>query len=200
MIAIFQPVSTLIRKFIRGERASATLEMALMVPLFVAVFLGVVEYSRLMLLRQKLEKTVSAMGDFLTQGGFACTADIDQFRLLANSIMEPFDFTNGSITFSSVVNNNTDIPPCDAGAACISWQDGEPSKIGNTGEAPELPSNLIVQQGHNYIITELFYNFEPLLPLSGNFVPGLQAQQIYLYNIHKPRMGTLATLDPEDKC
>lgn len=195
MLSFCQLISTL-RYFRRDERAAAVVEMALFLPLFIMIFYGVIEFSRMMIIQQKLEKMVSTAGDFMTRSEFACSDDFPQFRTIVQNIMSPFAF-EGDIIFTSLVNNNNDVPPCVAGAACISWQDGTGSRIGSAGSHPtNLPGSLIVDQGHNYIVTELVYNYQPLLALSGNFISGIAPRQVYLFNIHKPRQGSLSQLDP----
>lgn len=180
------------------ERGVASLEFIIMLPIFIVVFLGVIEFSRMMLVRQKLEKTVSAMGDFVTRGNFACSSAMEQFRVVADSVMEPFSLNDSTITFSSLVNYNNDIAPCTAGVPCISWQNGDYSRIGNAGDEPDnFPGGLIVDQGQNYIVTEILYKFESLLPISSKYIPSLAEQDMYFINIHKPRAGTLSELDPD---
>jgi hypothetical protein len=184
----------------------AAIEFALMLPIFLIVLLMIVELSRMILIQQKLEKTVASMGDFLTQGEFACSVDMNAFRDVArNDIMDPFDFSEGSITFSSVVNYNTAIPPCGVGVPCIAWQDGVKSNIGSPGAVPQNLNGLEIDRGQNYIVTELNYRYEPLLLFNlqaiADYAPAaVRARDIYIMSVHKPRLGSLTRLDPVGKC
>jgi Flp pilus assembly protein TadG len=188
--------------FKQSNRGVAAIEMAIMLPVFLLVLFGMIEYSRMILIQQKLDKTVAAMGDFITRGEFACSADMAAFRNVARDIMDPFDFTSGNIVFSSVVNYNNAIAPCAAEVACVSWQDGNGSRIGDPGTSPDRNGigGLEIDQGQSYIITEVSFNYVPLLPASGNIIDALQPRPINLISIHKPRLGSLTQLDPAGKC
>lgn len=183
------------------NRAVAVVEFALIFPVLLVVFLGVIEFTRLALFYQKVDKVVHSMSDFVTQSEGSCigTDEMDVFTQAADQIMEPFEF-DGTIIFTSVSASLTPQAPCTIpNQACISWQytpiGNEQSKIGKPGDTGEhkvaFPGGMTLAVGQNVIISEVTYPYSPLLPITANFIPSLDARDIYRVAVYKPRVGSL---------
>lgn len=175
----------------------AFIEFGLLLPLFILLFFGVVEVGRYALIHQKLDKTVHAMGDMLTQEENAVSVQaLDSFIRAAPEIMRPFRF-NGQLIFTSAASYERPFPPCRhaANSPCVYWQyaasGSNVSRVGSPGTIPALPGNYAVQAGQNVIAVEAFYDYAPLLPISSFIVPAFGPRQLYKVAVYKPRQGTL---------
>lgn len=177
----------------------ALVEFALVLPLLLYICLGIIEFSRLAIIHQKLDKAANSMADFVTQGTCISTGDMDTFTSALNNILRPFAF-DGSVIFSSLVNSSGAIGPCASNQpGCISWQyrsaGSDGSHIGTAGANAALPGSYVVLPGQNAIVAELSLDYEPMLALSSTFIPGLGSHNIYKIVVYKPRQGTLTTID-----
>lgn len=182
-----------------NERGTAGLEFAIVLPLLLIIFLGIVEFSRFAIIHQKVEKLVHSMADFTTQGTTVSTQDLATFSSVANQIMNPFPFS-GTIIFSSVVNDPASPAPCSGrNNPCISWMGAclgnAASAMGVSGTSPPNNFPLVgMSTGQNVIVAEVSYNFQPLLSYTGSVINSLQAQTIYRIAVYKPRQGSLSTI------
>lgn len=178
---------------------TALIEFALVLPILVTIFIGTIELSRLAIIHLKLDKAANAMADFVTQGTTVSRGDLDTFSRAVDEIIAPFSF-DGTVIFSSVQHFDVAIAPCAGNDIdCVSWQytpiGGDTSKIGGPGGNASIPGGYTVNDGQNIIVAELYMNYNPLLTITSRFIPGLGAQTIYKLSIHKPRRGTLTTLN-----
>lgn len=207
--------TSLLSRFRQAERASALIEFALLLPILIIVFLGLIGATRFILVQQKMEKTVATMADLLTQSEKTCKAELDQLYTVAQKVMSPFSFASPTssgnnlsnvITFSSVVNYaavSAATAPCNTpNVACIKWQytpgsNGTRNNIGNAGTTPQLPNNMEVAPGQNYIVAEMYYDFYALfLPGEYSFIGNkVGSQALYRIAIFRPRYEELTTLN-----
>lgn len=193
--------SSVIRAWARAQRGVIAIEFALILPILVLMFIGVVEVSRLMLISAKLDKLANAMADFATQGTTLSHADMDVFAQAASQIMEPYPFT-GSIVFSSIATNSSgETSFCGGAVNCMTWQyiptTGQVSRLGGPGAAATLPTNYTVAAGQNLIVAEVFYNYSPILLASTpTWISSLASQTLYRMTAYKPRQNSLAVLSP----
>lgn len=182
-----------------GKRGIAALEFALVLPLLMIVFLGIVEFARFSIAHQKIEKLVHSMADFTTQGTTVSTQDLATFSGVAAQIMSPLPFS-GTIIFSSVVNNPASAAPCNGrNSPCIIWMGAclgnAASQLGVSGTSPPTNFPLVgMAAGQNVIVAELSYNYQPLISYTASVIPSLKAQTIYRNAVYKPRQGTLTTI------
>lgn len=185
---------------LRQNHAVAALEFALVLPLVLTLFYGLIEVSRLVLVQQKLVKASFSIGDLLTQGTTVCDADLDNMSIVTQEILKPYT-ARGSFAFTvtsaaSRVGVTRPDPPCaDNGSDCITWQrsiGGAPSYMGRPGQIPNLPADTI-SPGQNLLIVETFYTYMPMLAISAQIVPMLASRNIYNMTVFKPRAGDLVT-------
>lgn len=181
-----------------NERGIAAMEFALMLPLLLSIFFGIVEFARFALINQKLDKLVHSMADFTTQGTTISTQELATFSNTATQILTPFGFT-GTIVFSSIVNSAASAAPC-AGknSPCIIWQSAclgnANSLMGASGSVPTNFPLVGMGTGQNVVVAEVFYNFGPLTAYTGQVMSSLGTQTLYKISVYKPRQGTLTSL------
>jgi Flp pilus assembly protein TadG len=184
------------------NRAVASLEFALLLPLIISLFYGTIEAARLMLVHQKLTKTTFTIADILTQGTTVCDENLTQFYVAATEVLKPFSATDATFGYTATsAASGTGLtlpdPPCTAGTDCITWQRTKgygSSLMGAVGSRPNLAANTI-SAGQNVIIIETFYVYTPMLDAAATIVPMFAARTIYNVAVFKPRAGDMVTYD-----
>lgn len=179
--------------FIKNESGVAAVELAIILPAILVLFLGIIEMSNYILVNQRAEKMAHTIADLITQEETITNSQITQYINAAEDIMQPFPFdTEGKVIISSVHRDPND-------DARIFWQresDGNledaDSEIGETGDAANLPASFDINERETAVVAEVFYDYQPLL--TNMFT---SSHRIYKYSVYKPRLGTLDTVASE---
>lgn len=182
------------------NKGVALIEFAVALPVLLIMLVGMIELAYFTLVNQKLDKLASSMADFATQGSSISVSNINSFGQAVPHIMRPYGFS-GTVVFSSVANFASPTAPCaTANVSCITWQrailGASSSRVGTIAGQATLPGGYTVLSGQNIIVSEVFYDYTPLLSTSSNFIAAFTAQTLYKAAISKPRQGSLTTLAP----
>ncbi len=173
---------------LRNQLGLAAVEFALALPLMIILTFGSIEVTLYILISQKAERVAINLSDLVAQSTTITTAQLDEIIKAASQVMLPYNFgTDGYAIISSVTKTGTNAP-------VVNWQykssgTAQTSLIGTAGNNATLPSGFSMVDKDNVIITEVFYNYKPIL--SGTIY---KSSQIYRYSIYKPRLGNLTTL------
>lgn len=181
----------LYRRLAHNEQGLAYLEFAIMLPVLLSLFLGSVEMTRYILITQKAEKVAMTISDLVAQSSTISTTQLNTLILAAGQIMQPYNFggDNSYVIVSSVYKTGTNPPIVKWQYTNGSWT--HTSLVGTVNSAATLPVGFTMTDKENNIFTEVFYNYQPLLTITGNVV---SSQQIYKQSVYKPRLGDLSTL------
>jgi Flp pilus assembly protein TadG len=188
-----------IRQFKHSQAGAAFVEFALSLPVLLVLLMGVVEITRYILIVQKVEKAAMIVSDVSAQGSTISTTDLNNIVTAASQVMQPYGFgANGFVIVSSVTQTGTYSaanPPkvnwqYTSSGANGSWT--QPSQIGTPGLAATLPlpAGTTLNDKDNVIVTEIFYNFQPIVSTNGL----IGTTKIYRTGLYKPRLGALSTL------
>ena len=183
--------------FRRAQDGIAYLEFALCLPFLLALFMGAVEVTRYILIAQKVEKTVVTISDVIAQGSTISNSDLNNLIVASSQVMQPYVMgANGYVIVSSVKQTGTysaGNPPRVDWQYTSSGTNGswvQSSLVGSTGSAATLPGGMTLFDKDNVIVTEIYYNYQPLLSTNGVITGGT----IYKTSVYKPRLGDLSTL------
>jgi Flp pilus assembly protein TadG len=182
-------------KILKSESGLAYLEFAIALPILMILFLGSIEISRCFLIIQKVEKTVSTIGDVTAQTDAnispLTTAKMSQLMSAVDDMMSPYSSGANDPKISTIITN---ITKTGTASPIINWQycgGGSlvvNSKLGKIiGSNATMPSGLILVDGEEIIIAEVFYNFTPIIG-NNRFLAGFQ---IYRTAVFMPRLGAL---------
>jgi Flp pilus assembly protein TadG len=177
-----------INKLLTSNQGLAAVEFALALPLLILLVFGSVEVTRSILITQKLERVSSTLSDVVSQLQNVTGAQMGQIITASGQVMLPYDFgADGYAIVSSITKTGTNAP-------IINWQykstgTVQASHIGVSGGVATMPSNFTMVDKDTVIVTEVFYNYKPIL-LGIIYNSG----QLYRVNIYKPRLGNLTTL------
>lgn len=175
---------------LRNERANVAVEFALALPILLLLLLASAELGRFVLLHQKVDRVAVTISDLVARAETMSESELDDIFNAAGQVASPFDLAlRGRVVVSSVINDDGDGPT-------IAWQRSgggsfsASSEIGREGGAATLPNDFDVREGETAIISEVFFDFEPFL--SEMIVA---SQVLYRRAHHRPRLGTLDTID-----
>ncbi len=179
---------------VNDERGVAAIELAVVLPMLMTLFLGVVEISNFVLVNQRTEKMAHTIADVVSQGEAITTAELDNILSATSEIMKPFPFASlGHVIITSVHRNVNDTPK-------VAWQyegggtlKNTRSNFGGTGFASPLPEGFTLNERETVIIAEVFYNHENLIT---NIFNGSDPQ-LYKYAFYKPRLGALDAISTQ---
>ncbi len=184
-----------------NSSGAALIEFALVLPVLLTLLVGTIEMSRFAIIELKLDKAANAMTDFVTQGSSVKATDLAGYAGTMPQIMKPFSFS-GTVIFSSLVTVQSAAsatPSCANNVQnCITWQNRpvgtDASALGGLGASVTLPGNYKLEKGQDMIAAEVYYNYAPLLPVTGSLISALAPQKLYKLSVTKPRLGALTTL------
>lgn len=176
--------------FFRKERGAALAETAVVMPILILLIAGMFELGMYILLNNKLVRMAGVVGDVVTRQNIS-RANLTALMQNAFVIAKPFEFsTYGKMVVSQVRNsaNSTD-----TSKMLISWQqaiNGGVSLIGLPGARPvKLPDDITVINNQSMVITEVFYEYSPLI-----FTKFFNPQSLYKVAVFVPRIDTMNTL------
>lgn len=179
-------------RFWADSRGAIAVEFAIVAPILVTMMVGTFEVTRYVLLHQKLDRMAVAAGDLVAQGETITVAQLADIFAATGLIAEPFTIgSNGVVLISSAFR------PTGSGTTTVAWQRAgtgtltASSALGAQGAPATLPTGFVVKEGESAIVSEVFYDFRPLL--APDLVP---ASRLYHRAIFRPRRGTLNTIDP----
>lgn len=170
-----------LRRFAGDLRGGAMLEFAFAMPVLIGLLMGGIEFARFALVNQKMERVTSFVGDFVARAEALDASDFDDYFAAAAQLGVPFDlFSDGNIMVTSVTG--------EAGGPEVLWQQvgtgavSEASEVGVPGDPAVLPEDFNVDEGEGLVVTEVWFDFEPLM------LPGLvPSRRLYYQAIYRPR-------------
>jgi Flp pilus assembly protein TadG len=168
----------------------AVVEFALMLPVLMTLFYGVIEITRYVLITQKAEKLAHTVADVTAQSATVTISGLDQLMAATSDIMEPFAFgTNGRVFITSLYRTQGQAN------AAVNWRysgggtlTGVTSSFGAVGDTPTMPGTFTFDERENVIVAEVYVQFSPLI--SNKF---FGTTTVYRRAFYKPRFGALIT-------
>ncbi len=167
------------------------LEFAFAMPVLIGLLMGGFEFARFALVNQKMERVTSFVGDFVARAEALDESDFDDYFAAAGQIGVPFDiFGDGNIIITSVTG--------ETGGPEVLWQQVgagailDASQVGAPGDAAVLPTGFNVDEGEGLVISEVYFDFEPLMLAS--LIP---ARRLYYQAIYRPRNTAILAMTQE---
>lgn len=175
----------------RDDRGVAAVEFALILPVLITLFYGVIEITRFILISQKTEKLAHSIADVTAQSTLVTIASLDQLMSATADIMNPFPMgVNGRVIITSIYR-----PAGTATTPSVNWRYtgggtlAAVSQLGDLGAAPNMPQSFTFEERENVIAAEVYYQFSPLMTTRFFGNPRL----VYRAAFYKPRLGALTS-------
>lgn len=176
-------------RLVACDRGVSAMEFALILPLLVLFSAGTIEYSRLILLTQKLQGAAFILADLSARDKELETEKLGHIFLAIDEVVKPFEFAgNGRAIVTSLGADEDE-------TAIVNWQcagagtlDVDSGLVDEDGPK-ELPGDITISHGETVIAAEVFFHFDPLFGI------GLGPRTIHRFAFYKPRLGDLTELD-----
>ncbi len=104
---------SLIRRFGKDRRGVAAVEFALIAPVMILLYCGLVELCQAMIAERKANHVASAVGDLVTQAESVSTSDLGDIVTIGNTIMSPLPTSTLQMRVTSVTVNSSGVPKVD---------------------------------------------------------------------------------------
>lgn len=185
MTALLAQLRQLVARFRCAERGVAVVEFALILPVMLAVYIGTVEASTLIIVDRKVQSVAGSVGDLVARadGVLSASSLTDYFRA-AGGIMEPY-------SAASVVQLVTGVEVLADGTTDVVWQANYQNGVYHRVEEASLPATYDlpaemaeVALGKMVIAAEVTYAYTPLFGIVID-----QSVDLHRSNFFLPRYG-----------
>ena len=178
--------------FRRAEAGVAAVEFALILPIMIFVYVGMVEASALISMDRKVQTISGAVGDLVARSdGEITAANVNDYVKVASGIMTPYS----AAPLEQIV---TQLKVPATGSATVDWsrrykaQALQSSGAYANGTTYTLPAEILdISRGKYVIVAETRYSY---LPLYG--IVFEKAINLYRENFYLPRFGERIVLLP----
>jgi len=151
--AFLSSLSRRISAFRRDHKGMSAVEFALLAPLMLIIYMGVVETSEGIAIQRKVTLTARSVADLASQTTSINNADMTNMLSAASAVVAPFSASKLKVTVSAVdIDAN--------GIAKVVWSDSLNGTKRATNSTVTLPPALNVP-GAQLIWSEVTYNFMP---------------------------------------
>lgn len=167
-------------RFAQDKQGVSAVEFAMMLPLMVTLYLGVVEISQGVAIDRKVTLTTRTVADLASQVSSINNAAMTNLLNATAAVAAPFDASKLKVVVSAVTIDN-------AGTAKIAWSDTLNGTKRSVGSTVTLPTALKVNNT-TLIWSEVTYDYTPTI---GYVVTGTLtlSDQIYM----RPRLSDTVT-------
>lgn len=143
-----------IRRFWRDRRGVSAIEFALIAPLMLLIYFGLVECCQGYMASRRAGHTASIVADLVAQSDATSTQDLTSVFAIGDMIMRPFPGAPLSIRVSSVTMDAN-------GVAKVDWSRGNDKALtarAKTSAVSDLPPGLI-ENGESLILGETEFEY-----------------------------------------
>ncbi len=152
ILEFMRGTAKLLRRFRVQVAGAVAIEAALVFPILLLAYVGVVEISYALTANRKVNMVASTVGDMIAQFNRTGPKALDGLFVAAGEIMKPFDATGLRINVYSIAGEADE---------ANDW-DYKNSAVTCTGETPTVPDGLL-DEGGSVIITRVCYEFDSIL-------------------------------------
>jgi Flp pilus assembly protein TadG len=168
MVSPMQKMSLRVRRLLNDRSGLAAVEFAMIFPMMVVMFFGVLELSSAIAVDRKATLVARTLSDLTSQMASVADADLISFGEAAKAIMTPYP---GSPLISSITEVYVDSV---SGVARVQWSKGltisttgtvaiAPTAPHNPGDVVVLPTTLVAAKGTYVIWSEVSYKYTPAI-------------------------------------
>lgn len=159
MIAAFLDRQFGFRRRLRAdERAVAATEFALIAPLMIALYVGVVQFSQALEANRKFNMAANQVADLVSQDDVVSDEDLYEFFTAGKVVMLAFDSDALNMRISSVRRRND-------GTVDLLWSEGRGMQP--LAAPPSIPAN-VLEDGESVVMVETEYEYAtPILNATG---------------------------------
>ncbi len=156
-----------VRRGASAKEGSAVIEAAIILPVLVMMFLGMVEFSQAFAAKRRVQNVASATADLVAQTSSVTTSDLNDIASIGAQLMLPFSSTGVALTITSVAEDTQ-------GNITVQWScswstlSSSANCTGSGATYKGLPAGLL-SAGQSVIIGTASYLYRPTI---GEFLTG----------------------------
>jgi Flp pilus assembly protein TadG len=160
-----------LRRLLRDRRGVSAVEFALIAPVMITIYFGLIEFSQGYMAERRASHVASMVADLVAQSGGTNIEDLNGVFAIGDMIMRPFSAETLSIRVSSVTVDAR-------GVATVEWSRAKSAKDakgadtlparGRGSPVADLPPDLITD-GQTVILGETNYGYASAF---GQMIPG----------------------------
>ena len=155
-------VRAFVRRLAGNRDGVSAVEFALIAPVMVLLYLGMVEISLALSVDRKVTNAASAIADLVAQDDVITDDEMVDILNASGAIIAPFDVANFSVRISSVSMDLT-------GDVEVDWSDARGTLARAPGSQPTLPAGVLTN-GRSIIWVEVAYAYQaPFREVTGDF-------------------------------
>ena len=148
-------MSPIWKRFGKDRRGVAAVEFALIAPVMILLYCGLVELCQAVIAERKANHVASAIGDLVTQADTVSTSDLSDIFTIGNTIMSPFPTGSLQMRVTSITANASGTPKVD-----WSRSSGTMTPLG-VGATVTVP--LTLNAGDSVVMAESAYQYTSVL-------------------------------------
>ena len=159
---MIRSVRNILTRLGRDRSGVSAVEFALIAPVMVLLYLGMVEISMALSADRKVTNAASALADLIAQDDVITDDEMVDILNAGTAIIQPFDADQFSVCISSVSMTLL-------GEVEVDWSDGRGMQPRAEGSQPALPAG-VLSPGRSVIWVEVAYAYEaPFREIAGDF-------------------------------
>ena len=135
----------------RNKRGNAAIEFAVIVPVMLTMFFGVVEFSSAVAVKRKISMAAEELADLAARYKEVPDTEFDNFFRIARAVITPYSTTVLKATITEIYIN----PATGLGRA--QWSKGDVVRL--PGSTVPVPANLIARDSTNNILPSQYLIF-----------------------------------------
>lgn len=145
----------------RGERAAVAVEFAIVAPVLIMIFVGMVEFTEAFTINRKLAQAAGSVSDLVAQEVAVSSTQLSTIRDVATEIMKPYGPPTSLVILSVTEGGDQTVR--------VAWSD--PATAHAAGSTYSLPEAGLTDPNTSLIVTEATYTFTPTIShfLTGTF-------------------------------
>lgn len=141
-----------LRSFARDHEGVAAVEFALIAPLLIVLYLGLVEICSGYMAQKRMSHATALIADLVSQEEVVNTTNLVDIAAIGGLIMKPFSADPMGVRVSSITQTS-------AGLAQVNWSWGHGMDARPENEVVFLPPD-VVENGQSVIMSESTYQYD----------------------------------------
>jgi Flp pilus assembly protein TadG len=169
------------RHLARDSRGVAAVEFALLLPILMLLYFGVVELTQGIMTQQRTSHVAATVGDLVSQSSTLSSADVADIFSVGGAAMYPYPTTSLELRVSVLTDDTK-------GKVTVAWsQASGMTALSKGATVSGLPTNVVVS-GESVVMSESQYTYASVL---GQIMPQpvVFSQKAYSH----PRLSTTVT-------
>lgn len=148
-----------LHRFVRCKQGVAAVEFAMVVPIMFLLFVGSVEFSQAITVDRRVTQVASSTADLVARERSLTTSDVNGIMDIVNHLMSPYDPAKLKLTLLNVYSSMTSATDT---KVCWAYNHNGGVNTYSQDQTYSLPTG-IIEAGNSVIVTEVRYNYEPLI-------------------------------------